>query len=177
MTSAPDEREPLKSLPEPNPTAQRPGLNKQQRPAMVYVCSWSMRIAILPLGRVEEHDSSDSCGEKIGGAHAVCCRFARSMMVSSCCRAVVLVIARLLTMAKQLVIEDADFSPCHLEGHFRQFALGDLSVTDLTKQARRRGASVYLIERKQHDDKLRASCGTLSGLMPLRVNWQVPPPN
>ena len=41
-------------------------------------------------------------------------------------------IARLLTMANQLVIEDADLLPCHLESHFRQFALGDLSVTDLT---------------------------------------------
>ena len=78
-------------------------------------------------------------------------------------------IARLLTMAKQLVIEDADLLPCHLEGHFRQFALGDLSVTDLTDQARRRGASVYLIERKQHDESSEPLVA-LSGLMPIRVN-------
>jgi len=64
-------------------------------------------------------------------------------------------IARLLTMANQLVIEDADLLPCHLERHFRQFALGDLFVTDLTDQARRRGAAVYLIERKQHDDSTK----------------------
>jgi hypothetical protein len=61
-------------------------------------------------------------------------------------------IARLLTMANRLVIEDADLLPCHLEHHFRQFALGDLFVTDLTDEARRRGAAVYLIERKQHGD-------------------------
>ena len=48
-------------------------------------------------------------------------------------------IARLLTMARQLVIEDVDLLPSHLERHFKQFALGDLSVTDLTDQAKRRG--------------------------------------
>ena len=62
-------------------------------------------------------------------------------------------IARLLTMANQLVIEDADLLPCHLERHFRQFALGDLFVTDLTDQARRRGAAVYLIERRHRDNR------------------------
>ena len=41
-------------------------------------------------------------------------------------------IARLLTMATQLVIEDADLLPCHLQRHFRRFTLGDVSVTDLT---------------------------------------------
>ena len=40
----------------------------------------------------------------------------------------------------------------HLERHFKQFALGDLSVTDLTDQAKRRGVTVYLVERKQRDD-------------------------
>jgi hypothetical protein len=57
-------------------------------------------------------------------------------------------IAQLLTMANHLVIEDADLLPCQLERHLKQFALGDLSVTDLTDKARRRGAAVYLVERK-----------------------------
>ena len=64
-------------------------------------------------------------------------------------------IAQLLGMAKQLVIEDADLLPCHLERHFRRFALDDLFVTDLTDRARRRGAAVYLIERKPHDDSTK----------------------
>lgn len=66
-------------------------------------------------------------------------------------------IARLVTMAKQLVIEDADLLPCHLERHFRRFALDDLSVTDLTGQARRRGAAVYLIEGRQDDAGTRST--------------------
>ena len=57
-------------------------------------------------------------------------------------------IARLLAMANYLVIEDADLLPCQLEQHFKRFALGNLSVTDLTNRAKRRGAAVYLIERK-----------------------------
>ena len=57
-------------------------------------------------------------------------------------------IARLLSMANYLVIEDVDLLPQHLECHFKQFALGDLSVTDLTRQANRRGATIYLIEKK-----------------------------
>jgi hypothetical protein len=57
-------------------------------------------------------------------------------------------IAQLLTMANQLVIEDVDLLPYHLERHFKQFDLGDMTVTDLTDQAKRRGASVYLVERK-----------------------------
>jgi hypothetical protein len=57
-------------------------------------------------------------------------------------------IAQLLTMANQLVIEDADLLPYHLERHFKQFALGDLSVTDLTDRAKRRGAAVYLVQGK-----------------------------
>ena len=57
-------------------------------------------------------------------------------------------IAQLLTMANQLVIEDADLLPYHLERHFKRFELGDLSVTDLTDRAKRRGAAVYLVERK-----------------------------
>lgn len=56
-------------------------------------------------------------------------------------------IAQLLTMANQLVIEDADLLPYHLERHFKHFALGDLSVVDLTDRAKRRGAAVYLVER------------------------------
>jgi hypothetical protein len=78
-------------------------------------------------------------------------------------------IARLLTMADQLVIEDADLLPCHIEGHFRQFALRDLSVADLTEQARRRGAAVYLIERKRDGDDTEPLMA-LSGLMPVRAN-------
>ncbi len=65
-------------------------------------------------------------------------------------------IARLLAMADQLVIEDADLSPCHLERHFKQFALDELFVTDLTDQARRRGAAVYLIERRRRDNRSAA---------------------
>ena len=57
-------------------------------------------------------------------------------------------IAQLLTMANQLVIEDADLLSYHLERHFKQFALDGLSVTDLTDRAKRRGAAVYLVERK-----------------------------
>jgi hypothetical protein len=56
-------------------------------------------------------------------------------------------IAELLTMAKHLVIEDADLLPYQLEHHFKQFALDDLSVTDLTDRAKRRGAAVYLVEK------------------------------
>jgi hypothetical protein len=57
-------------------------------------------------------------------------------------------IARLSEMANQILIEDADLLPYHLERHFEQFALDDLSVTDWTNRAKRRGASVYLVERK-----------------------------
>jgi hypothetical protein len=57
------------------------------------------------------------------------------------------VISRLMTMADQLVIEDADLSACHLERHIRQFALGGLRVTDLTERKKRRGATIFLIER------------------------------
>jgi len=78
-------------------------------------------------------------------------------------------IARLLTLARQLVIEDADLLPCHLERHFRRFALGNLSVTDVTGQARRRGAAVYLIERKQPDACLEPA-GAASGLMLIAAN-------
>jgi len=44
--------------------------------------------------------------------------------------------------------KDADLLPCHLEHHFKEFALGGLSVTDLTDRAKRRGAAVYLVETK-----------------------------
>ncbi len=62
-------------------------------------------------------------------------------------------IAQLLTMANYLVIEDADLLPCQLERHFKQFALHNLSVTDLTNRAKRRGAAVYLIEKRPCADK------------------------
>jgi len=58
------------------------------------------------------------------------------------------IIAQLLTMANQLVIEDADLMPYHLDRHLKQFALGGLSVKDLTERAKRRGATVFLVERK-----------------------------
>jgi len=57
-------------------------------------------------------------------------------------------IAQLLRMTNHLVIEDADLLPRHLEQHFKEFALDGLSITDLTEQAKRRGATVFLIERK-----------------------------
>ena len=78
-------------------------------------------------------------------------------------------IARLLTMAPQLVIEDADLLPCHLQRHFRRFTLGDVSVTDMTGQARRRGAVVYLVERKQHDDSTEPLVA-LSELIPMHAD-------
>jgi hypothetical protein len=53
-----------------------------------------------------------------------------------------------MTMANRLVIEDADLLPCHLDRHVRQFALDGLRITDLTEQAKRRGATVFLVERK-----------------------------
>ncbi len=58
------------------------------------------------------------------------------------------IISRLLTMANQLVIEDADLLPCHLERHVRRFTLDGLRITDLTQRAKRRGATVFLVERK-----------------------------
>ncbi len=58
------------------------------------------------------------------------------------------IIAQLLTMANQLVIEDADLMPYHLDRHLKQFALGGLSVKDMTERAKRRGATVFLVERK-----------------------------
>lgn len=61
-------------------------------------------------------------------------------------------IAQLLTMANHLVIEDADLLPCQLEQHFKQFALSNLSITDLTDRAKRRGAAVYLVEKNGHGD-------------------------
>jgi hypothetical protein len=60
-------------------------------------------------------------------------------------------IDQLLTMANHLVIEDADMLPYHLESHFRQFALENVSIADLTGRAKRRGAAVYLLERKPAD--------------------------
>jgi hypothetical protein len=57
-------------------------------------------------------------------------------------------IAQLLKMANHLVIEDADLLPFQLEHHLKQFALDDLAVTDLTNQAKRRGAAIYLVERR-----------------------------
>lgn len=82
-------------------------------------------------------------------------------------------IARLLTMSSHLVVEDADLLPCHLERHFKQFALDDLSVTDLTDQARRRGAAVYLIERRPYDDSVEPHVA-LSGLMPHPRQFTTP---
>ena len=60
-------------------------------------------------------------------------------------------VAQLLTMANHLVIEDADLLPDHLDHHFKRFALDDLSVTDLTAQAKRRGATVFLLEKDRYN--------------------------
>ena len=57
-------------------------------------------------------------------------------------------IDQLLTMANHLVIEDADLLLNQLVHHFEQFALGHLFATDLTGRAKRRGAAVYLVERR-----------------------------
>jgi hypothetical protein len=75
-------------------------------------------------------------------------------------------IAQLLTMANHLVIEDADLLPCQLEHHFKQFALDDLAVRDLTDQAKRRGAAVYLVQRGPIDDD-QACCAT-AGEWPVK---------
>jgi len=56
-------------------------------------------------------------------------------------------IAQLLRMANHLIIEDADLLPRHLERHFKGFGLSGLSITDVTEQTRRRGATVFLIEK------------------------------
>ena len=75
-------------------------------------------------------------------------------------------IAQLLTMANHLVIEDADLLPCQLEHHFKQFALDDLSVRDLTDQAKRRGAAVYLVERGPiHENQ---ACCRTAGEWPVK---------
>ena len=58
-------------------------------------------------------------------------------------------VAQLLAMANHLIIEDADLLPDHLDRHLKRFALHDLSVTDLTGQAKRRGATVFLVEKYQ----------------------------
>lgn len=60
-------------------------------------------------------------------------------------------IAQLLTMTNHLVIEDADLLLNHLERHFKRFALRDLSITDLTEHTKRRGATVFLIEKDQYN--------------------------
>jgi hypothetical protein len=54
-------------------------------------------------------------------------------------------------MANHLVIEDADLLPDHLEHHFKRFVLDELSFTDLTEQAKRRGATVFLVEKDQYN--------------------------
>jgi hypothetical protein len=60
-------------------------------------------------------------------------------------------VAQWLTMANHLVIEDADLLPDHLDRHLERFALNGLSVTDLTGQARRRGATVFLLEKDKYN--------------------------
>lgn len=65
-------------------------------------------------------------------------------------------IGQLLTMANHLVIEDADLLPCQLEHHFQQFALGHLSVTDLTDRAKRRGLPCISLSGNHRDDKANA---------------------
>jgi hypothetical protein len=77
-------------------------------------------------------------------------------------------IARLLAMTNQLVIEDVDLLPCHLARHFSRFGL-DVFVTDVTDRARRRGAAVYLIERKQDGDRPEPSRAQ-SGSLPVLTN-------
>lgn len=57
-------------------------------------------------------------------------------------------IAQLSAMSQHLIIEDADLLPNHLERHFKEFSLNALTITDVTEQARRRGATVFLINRK-----------------------------
>lgn len=57
-------------------------------------------------------------------------------------------IARLMTMADCIVIEDADLSPGRLQRHFDHFGLHDLRITDMTRLAKMRGASVYIVDKK-----------------------------
>jgi hypothetical protein len=60
-------------------------------------------------------------------------------------------IAKLLTMTNQLVIEDADLLPCRLERHFVDFKLDDLCLTDLTAQAKRRGEGPLFTSSQRND--------------------------
>jgi hypothetical protein len=66
-------------------------------------------------------------------------------------------LSQLLTIARRLVIEDVDLLPCHLDDHIEQFALRDVRVTNLTEQARRRGSTIYLVERKSVFDPRRTN--------------------
>lgn len=57
-------------------------------------------------------------------------------------------IARLMAMADCIVVEDADLSPSGLQEHFDCFGLHDLRITDMTRLAKMRGASVCIIDKK-----------------------------
>jgi hypothetical protein len=57
-------------------------------------------------------------------------------------------IARLMTMADCIVVEDADLSPCRLQRHFDLFGLNNLRITDMTHLTKMRGASVCIIDKK-----------------------------
>jgi hypothetical protein len=51
------------------------------------------------------------------------------------------------TVARCVVIEDADLSPRHLEEHCRSFGLSTVRIMDVTRRTRMRGAWVCLIDR------------------------------
>ncbi len=57
-------------------------------------------------------------------------------------------IAQLMTLADRIVIEDADLSPRHLREHCEKFGLSTLRITDVTRYARMRGASVSVVDRR-----------------------------
>ena len=57
-------------------------------------------------------------------------------------------IGQLMTLADRIVIEDVDLSPRHLQEHCEKFGLTTLRITDVTRRARMRGASVCGVDRR-----------------------------
>ena len=51
------------------------------------------------------------------------------------------------TLARRVVIEDADLSPRHLEEHCKSYGLSTVRITDVTGRAKMRGAWVCLLDR------------------------------
>lgn len=58
-------------------------------------------------------------------------------------------IARLMTMADHIIVEDADLSSFHLQKHLDRFGLHDLQISGMTRRTKLRGASVFMIDKKR----------------------------